>query len=201
MLVFIGGQCGHSRTELQKSVELEPDHANAHGYLGYVLLLLGDFEGARRHFSEQVRLGNEFGNPRLVHIEVLIGDIGKARIILQQINGIVPTETARIERFLDALEDADKIDAYVDTLPIDGEYRWHALLELYMLGEYAVALEQQSRLSEPPREVWAEFWAEARNLPQFMDLISTENIDDVWDELGPPPVCRNVGDGYDCSVE
>jgi TolB-like protein/Tfp pilus assembly protein PilF len=195
------GYLEKGRVKLQTAVDLEPDHANANGYLGFVLLLSGDFDDAVRHFTEQVRLGNEFGSTRLVYVEVLKGDMEQARATLRKLDGVLPDDADRVKRYLDAYENPDLLDAYLDTLAAIPEYDWHVIFELYSLGQYEQVLDLQFGFDQIPRESWSDIFAEARSLPRFMEMVKIQNLDDVWDELGPPPACRKTADGYDCSIE
>ncbi len=191
------GYLEKARQQLQIAVDLEPDHANANGYLGFVLTLQGDFERARFHAGEQVRLGNMFGSPRLVYIDILTGDLNKARRTAAETDGIDTEARARLALLINAVEDPSITSQYLEYIKQPGLDKWLVTQELFLLGLYAESM----RLDENGPSVlmsWADYWSEARALPEFEQILKTRNIFPVWDALGPPPMCRKIGQSYDC---
>ncbi len=191
------GYLEKARQQLQIAVDLEPDHANANGYLGFVLTLQGDFERARFHAGEQVRLGNMFGSPRLVYIDILTGDLNKARRTAAETDGIDTEARARLALLINAIEDPSITSQYLEYIKQPGLDKWLVTQELFLLGLYAESM----RLDENGPSVlmsWADYWSEARALPEFEQILKTRNIFPVWDALGPPPMCRKKGQSYDC---
>ncbi len=191
------GYLEKARQQLQIAVDLEPDHANANGYLGFVLTLQGDFERARFHAGEQVRLGNMFGSPRLVYIDILTGDLNKARRTAAETDGIDTEARARLALLINAIEDPSITSQYLEYIKQPGLDKWLVTQELFLLGLYAESM----RLDENGPSVlmsWADYWSEARALPEFEQILKARNIFPVWDALGPPPMCRKKGQSYDC---
>ncbi len=191
------GYLEKARQQLQIAVDLEPDHANANGYLGFVLTLQGDFERARFHAGEQVRLGNMFGSPRLVYIDILTGDLNKARRTAAETDGIDTEARARLALLINAIEDPSITSQYLEYIKQPGLDKWLVTQELFLLGLYAESM----RLDENGPSVlmsWADYWSEARALPEFEQILKTRNIFPVWDAVGPPPMCRKKGQSYDC---
>ena len=84
-------------------------------------------------------------------------------------------------------------------IPNHPDSSWHIALELYILGEFERALAYQAERGNIPQDAWSTRYAAARDLEAFMPYIESLNLTKVWDELGPPPPCRQVADGYDCS--
>jgi len=194
------GYLEKARQQLQIAVDLEPDHANANGYLGFVLMLQGDFDRARFHYGEQVRMGNMFGSPRLVYIDILTGDLQKARQTAAETDGIDTETRARLALLINAIEDPSTTSQYLERIKQPGFDESHITQELFLLGLYAEAM----RLHEKDATVlmsWADYWSEARALPEFEQILKTRNIFPVWDALGPPPMCRKTRQSYDCRKE
>jgi tetratricopeptide (TPR) repeat protein len=191
------GYLEKARQQLQIAADLEPDHANANGYLGFVLMLQGDFERARFHVGEQVRLGNVFGGPRLVYIDILTGDLLKARQAAVETDGIDTETRARLALLIDAIEDPSATSQYLEQIKQSDLDRWHINQELFLLGLYSESM----RLYENDASLlmsWADYWSEARALPEFEQILEAKNVFPVWDALGPPPMCRKTGQSYDC---
>jgi len=191
------GYLEKARQQLQIAVDLEPDHANANGYLGFVLTLQGDLERARFHTGEQVRLGNVFGGPRLVYIDILTGDLLKARQTAAETDGIDTETRARLALLINAIEDPSVSSQYLEHIKQPGVDRWHISQELFLLGLYPESM----RLNQNGPSLllsWADDWSEARALPEFEQILKTRNIFPVWDALGPPTMCRKTRQSYDC---
>ena len=191
------GYLEKARQQLQIAVDLEPDHANANGYLGFVLMLQGDFDRARFHYVEQVRLGNMFGSPRLVYIDILTGDLDKARQTAAETDGIDTETHTRMALLINAIEDPSMTSQYLEHIKQPDLDYWHVIQELFLLGLYAESM----RLNEEGPSLlmsWADYWSEARALPEFEQILKTRNIYPVWDALGPPPMCRKTRQSYDC---
>jgi TolB-like protein/Flp pilus assembly protein TadD len=194
------GYLEKARQELQTAVDIEPDHANANGYLGFVLMLQGDFEGARYHWVEQVRLGNNFGRPRLVYVDILNRDLDKARQAATETAGLDSKTRTRLSVLINAIEDPSVTPQYLEHIQQPGLDEWAVIQELFLMGLYGEAM----RLYEDGPFMlmsWAEFWSDARALPEFQQALKARNINLVWDELGPPPICRKSGESYDCRAE
>ena len=191
------GHLEKARQQLQIAVDLEPDHANANGYLGFVLMLLGDFERARFHYAEQSRLGNMSLNARLVHVDILTGDLHKARQTAAETDNIDTETRTRLALLIDAIEDPSKTSQYLEYIKRPGFNEWLITQELFMLGLYAEAMRNHE---DGPSMLtsWADYWSEARTLPEFEQFLMTRNVFPVWDALGPPPMCRKTPQGYDC---
>ena len=185
------------------AVDLEPDHANANGYLSLILTLQGDFERARFHAAEQVRLGNGFGNARLVYIDILVGDLVKARQTVEK-TIVVDSETRqRLTLLIDALEDSSLIPTYLEQIKQTGHDQvdhWQITQELFLLGQYEEAIRLEDN-GPSLRMSWADFWSDVRSLPEFEQTLESNTVYSVWDELGPPPMCRNTGQSYDCGLD
>ena len=98
---------------------------------------------------------------------------------------------------INAIEDPSKTSQYLEYIKQPGLNEWLITDELFQLGLYAEAM----RLYEDGPSLlmsWADYWSEARALPEFEQFLKTRNIFPVWDALGPPPMCRKTSQGYDC---
>jgi len=198
MRYFMAGYVDRALDEAETAVQLDPENANAHGLLGNVLLGVGEFEEAERHFRERLRLGNPDGASDIVEAAVLAGDPARARSLANGMTWSNPEDRERIGRFLDAVEDPSKVPdfvAYLRANPVQGRRAENALMTL---GQYEVAFELSGGLVP---SVWAVFGADARALPEFEKYVRDNRLSEVWDALGPPPACRKVGEAYDCTPE
>ncbi len=186
-----------SREALSTAVELEPDHANANGYLGLVHLLLGDYDTALRHFERQDQLGNDFGASRRIQVLALQGEIDEAGRLIDSLDGLGTLEAQRLQLFVAAARNPERIGAFLDFVDAHEVDRWHLVMELMILEQYerALAIEWGGY----PRLSWADRWAEARGLPAFDALVANANLAEYWDAVGPPPACVQTPSGYDCA--
>ncbi len=192
------GYLEEARQALETAVDLEPDHANANGYLGFVYQLQGDFERALFHFERQEQLGNDFSAPRKVHIAVQMGDFRMADELVRTMSVRDALWSARMPLFVDAARNPEALPTYLDFVSEHHVPEFHLGTELMILGQFEQALAID--VGGYPRFAWAEYWAEARALPAFDELVQAVDLPEVWNALGPPPACRKLDGAYDCAM-
>jgi TolB-like protein/Flp pilus assembly protein TadD len=188
---------------LTTAVTLEPDHANSRGYLGYVNSILGNWDRAYVEFGEQARLGNPDGYWQRLFLAVLRRDLPAAqRAAADAERAGYPPERSRL--VLAALQDPAQLETYLAQAGAYPIAAWQEIREYMALG--AIAQGFDLALASDNKQlnldlVWAADMAAARALPGFQAFISRANLRQVWDELGPPPACRETPAGYDCTVD
>ena len=110
-----------------------------------------------------------------LQIAVLEGKLEMAEQLIGCLEGLSAAEARRLSLLVEVVRDPQAVPEFLDFVDSHEVDPWHLVLEMMFLGQYERALAVELRSYGYPR-------------------VSR-------DALGPPPACRKLPDGYDCTPD
>ena len=200
------GFLDRAHADLVEAVRLEPDNANANGWLSTIESGMGNTQRAVELALRQAELGNPAGLRQASSYQIAAGDIDGAAASLaraDQLEGKDPEYSRAVIAVARDPAAVPQLEAAIDRKlygsdDYDLVYHLVALHRFDLLEQYLETSPQGAGLSSLPTMVWNDSFAEFRRSPQFSRWTSRNGATVAWDALGPPPDCRREGEGYVC---
>jgi tetratricopeptide (TPR) repeat protein len=193
-----GGHFEKAMNQIQMAREIDPLISAVISTEAAFLRNLGDYESAVTMHQQAASLGLYGGSMVEVGLDYLVaGEIQKGKdLFLEGRRSNASEEEKLLGLFLEALQDREKLEAFIQYLGIAEEYSddsTEVLIMLAALGSSHV-IAYQSALDCPVSDdaLWSDSFREQRSTPEFFEFMQRAGYVGFWREFGWPDDCASL---------
>jgi tetratricopeptide (TPR) repeat protein len=193
-----GGHFEQAMQEIQLAREIDPLISAVISTEASFLRNLGHYESAVAMHQQAASLGLYGGSMVEVGLDYLFaGDIQKGKdLFLEGTRTNASEEEKPQGLFLEALQDREKLDAFIQYLGFAEEYSYDATEVLIMLtalgSSHAIAYQSGLDCPVSDEAFWSESFREQRATPEFFEFMQRAGYVDFWNEFGWPDDCASL---------